>query len=59
MSSLSIRKGILDEPFASLDRENVLKLSESLRECTERCTVIVVSHGWEKELKPDVSFSIQ
>ena len=59
MSSLSIRKGILDEPFASLDRENVLKLSESFRECTERCAVIVVSHGWGKELKPDVSFSIQ
>lgn len=50
---------ILDEPFASLDRENVLKLSESLRECTEHSTVIVVSHGWEKELKPDVSFSIR
>ncbi|NOQ21940.1 MAG: ATP-binding cassette domain-containing protein [Candidatus Aegiribacteria sp.] len=50
---------ILDEPFASLDRENVLKLSKSLRECTERCTVIVVSHGWEEELKADVRFSIR
>lgn len=50
---------ILDEPFASLDRDNVLKLSETLRECTEHCTVIVVSHGWEEELKPDVSFPIR
>ena len=50
---------ILDEPFASLDRDNVLKLAETLRDCTKRCTVIVVSHGWENELKADVSFVMQ
>lgn len=50
---------ILDEPFASLDRDNVFKLVETLRDCTKRCTVIVVSHGWENELKADVSFIIR
>ena len=50
---------ILDEPFASLDRDNVLKLAETLRDCTTHCTVIVVSHGWEDELKADMSLSIQ
>lgn len=49
---------ILDEPFASLDKDNVLKLAETLRDCTKRCTVIVVSHGWEDELQADVSLSI-
>jgi ATP-binding cassette subfamily B protein len=49
---------ILDEPFASLDIDNVLKLVETLHLCTKSCTVIVISHGWENELRADKSFLI-
>ena len=49
---------ILDEPFASLDSENVRQLSKTIMNCKHYCCVIVISHGWDEYIAYDLSINL-